>query len=254
MENFAAIDAAFRAAGAVVTIESPNQLSAAVVRLLDDKAAAAQIGEAGRKLAESERGATARVAEEVVALYQKNWPQPLPWLSARLLLTPLTWLWRAGGHWKRSRTVQRRLAIPVISIGGLSMGGVGKTPVTALLAKRLREAGQQAAILTRGYGRRSPVKKVVLRAGQDAPSELTGDEAQEFIRHGDAHLGIGADRYQVGRLLLEQLPAKVALLDDGFQHAALARDLDVVLIDTMDRSGFRWGGFVKIRRRWSAPT
>ena len=101
--------------------------------------------------------------------------------------------------------------------------------MVAHLAKRLRQAGHNPAILTRGYQRRSADAVVVLERGHPAPSALTGDEAQIFLRGGDAHVGIGKNRYAVGVRMERQFRPDVFLLDDGFQHQKLARRHDIVL-------------------------
>jgi len=103
--------------------------------------------------------------------------------------------------------------------------------MVAHLAARLRELGRNPAILTRGYKRVSSEPIVIVPRGSKAAVNDTGDEAQMFIRRGDAHVGIGADRYEVGRKMEEQLAPDIFLLDDGFQHVELARSRDIVLID-----------------------
>ncbi len=154
----------------------------------------------------------------------------------RNLLTPLSWMWRAGNAIDLALKMRRRRALttPVISIGALTMGGAGKSPMVAYLAARLREMGRNPAILTRGYGRISREPVVIVRRGEGAPVERTGDEAQIFIRAGNAHVGIGADRYEVGRRMEEEIAPDIFLLDDGFQHVQLDRAHDVVLIDAND--------------------
>jgi len=114
------------------------------------------------------------------------------------------------------------------------MGGAGKTPFTLHLARNLKEQGESPAILTRGYRRRVPEKSTVLPAGTLARITLTGDEAQLFLRAGVADVGIGADRFATGKALEERLHPSVMLLDDGFQHWRLKRDLDIVLIDALE--------------------
>lgn len=114
------------------------------------------------------------------------------------------------------------------------MGGAGKSPMVAHLAARLREMGRNPAILTRGYKRVSKEPIVIVPRGGKARMESTGDEAQMFIRAADAHVGIGADRYEVGRRMEAELAPDIFLLDDGFQHVQLHRDHDVVLIDAND--------------------
>jgi tetraacyldisaccharide 4'-kinase len=149
------------------------------------------------------------------------------------LLSPLSFLWRAGHaiNFARATHARKTLATPVISIGALTMGGAGKSPMVAHLAARLRGLGCNPAILTRGYKRVSREPVVIVPRGSNASVNETGDEAQMFIRRGDAHVGIGADRYEVGRLMEQQLAPDIFLLDDGFQHVELARSRDIVLID-----------------------
>jgi tetraacyldisaccharide 4'-kinase len=129
---------------------------------------------------------------------------------------------------------QRGLDRPVISVGGIAMGGTGKTPFTEMLARSLRANGLQPAILTRGYRRRSLDEYILVRAGKQVSTCYTGDEAQIFVRTGDAHVGIGSDRWEAGRLLEERFTTGAFLLDDGFQHRRLRRDLDIVLIDALN--------------------
>ncbi|MGH9640385.1 MAG: tetraacyldisaccharide 4'-kinase, partial [Bryobacteraceae bacterium] len=120
----------------------------------------------------------------------------------------------------------------------ITMGGSGKTPFASYLAQSLHERGYAPAILTRGYRRRSPEKHLILAPGTKIPPAFTGDEAQIFLRAGISPVGIGADRYETANLLLRQFPStRVLLLDDGFQHARLPRNLDIVLIDGLDPLG-----------------
>ena len=110
------------------------------------------------------------------------------------------------------------------------MGGAGKTPFVMWLAQRLKNP----AILTRGYKRQNAEAHTILNAGESAPVSVTGDEAQIFLRSGVAPLGIGADRFKTGLVLEERFHPAVIVLDDGFQHWKLQRDLDIVLIDALD--------------------
>ena len=142
---------------------------------------------------------------------------------------------RAARRKQRRDVAQaKQLGAPVISVGGISMGGTGKTPVVELLAEKLHYQSLQPAILTRGYRRKSIEKIIVVSAGASIAARKTGDEPQIFIRSGFAHVGIGADRCTTGRLMEEKLAPDIFLLDDGFQHRRLRRQLDVVLIDTLN--------------------
>jgi tetraacyldisaccharide 4'-kinase len=119
----------------------------------------------------------------------------------------------------------------VISIGSLTVGGAGKTPFTIYLAEQLKRRGREPAILTRGYRRRTPARNILLPPAAEVSPSLTGDEAQIFLRAGTCPVGIGADRAETGRLLLQYFPADLMLLDDGFQHRRLHRDIDIVIVD-----------------------
>jgi tetraacyldisaccharide 4'-kinase len=118
--------------------------------------------------------------------------------------------------------------------------------MVAHLAHSLRERGRNPAILTRGYQRKSHDQMVIVPRGEKATIELTGDEAQLYIRAGDAHVGVGADRYDAGIRMEETLSPDIFILDDGFQHIRLARTRDIVMIDALDPFG---GGMFPLGRR-----
>lgn len=133
-----------------------------------------------------------------------------------------------------------RLPCRVISVGNLTVGGTGKTPVVILLAQWLLAKGQRVAILSRGYKRTSTASYLLVSTGSQllaGPSEA-GDEpfliAQRCPR---AIVAVGADRVALGRWVLEQYPVDCIVLDDGFQHVALHRDVDLVLLDATDGAG-----------------
>ena len=248
MENFPAIAAEFRAAGAVVEIGKPSELAPAVHNLLTDASIREDFGRRAAELALAKRGVTARLAHEILDAQDRA----IPCWNLRgfwkTIAGGLSWVWRCAGALRRSEP--RHLSAPVISVGGIAMGGSGKTPFVLTLARRFRDRGLQPAILTRGYRRRSPADLIVVAAGGSAPEPMTGDEAQMFVRNGAAHVGIGADRWRTGRLIEEKLHAGVFLLDDGFQHRRLARQLDIVLIDALDPFA---GGAVFPRGRLREP-
>jgi len=244
MENFAAIAAEFSGAHALLRIAGANQLASAVTNLLDDPELARAIGAKARELAMAKRGAVERITAEIRIYAGLGVPNPLRTLAARAVLTPLSWIWRSGHSINMLGGAGLRpafsLETKVVSVGALVMGGAGKSPLVAHLAQRLHAAGRNPAILTRGYRRKSSGIVIVPR-GESAPIDQTGDEAQIFVRAGYAHVGIGADRFEVGRqmeggagLRPVSLPPGVFLLDDGFQHVRLQRNEDIVLIDALD--------------------
>jgi 3-deoxy-D-manno-octulosonic-acid transferase len=236
MENFAEIAAHFVNSGAVVQIDQAEMLEAAIGDLLDNPAGSADIGSCAQELVMEQRGVGDRMVEQILAAADEGVPDPPHTLEARLTRGPLAAIWKAGHHRNIARTRPKKLGTQVISVGGLAMGGAGKSPFVAHLAQKLAEAGRNPAILTRGYGRKSKLDVIVARGGT-APVEQTGDEAQTYVRQAAAHVGIGGDRYEVGCLTERELNPDVFLLDDGFQHFHLQRDHDIVLIDALDPLG-----------------
>ncbi len=237
MENFAGMAAEFRAGAGLFEITTPGELGGAAARLLADRNLREELGSRAAALAVSQGGATQRGVDAIVEAHSFALPV---WRRAgvtRPLLWELSKLWIWGGRVKRRRTLGFHLDAPVISIGGIGMGGAGKTPFTDLLAGRLQVRGHTPAILTRGYRRRSVDEVIVVPAGTAVPAIVTGDEPQIFIRSGKAHVGIGDDRWAAGRVVEERLAPDLFLLDDGFQHSRLDRNLDIVLIDALDPFG-----------------
>jgi tetraacyldisaccharide 4'-kinase len=237
MENFQAIADEFRASGACVEIEDAAGLAGAVARLLEAPELAREIGHRAHLSAEARRGATARAVALVRELYRVPRYRPAqPWFTVASVLARL-WRWGARKKLRRDYARRRKLAAPVIAIGNITMGGTGKTPCVLLLARILKQRGRRPGILTRGYGRNSPQKHLALAPGAILNPEHSGDEPQMFVRSGLAPVGIGAGRFQTGTLLVRDFGADVLLLDDGFQHQRLARNVDVVLIDALDPFG-----------------
>ncbi len=130
-----------------------------------------------------------------------------------------------------------RLPVPVISIGNLSTGGTGKTPLTLLLAEGLEAAGWPNAVLSRGYGGRREVDPMSVEA--DSDPRQTGDEPLLMaLRLGPGRVVVGRKRHAAAlRALAQRQGLRCLLLDDGFQHRALHRDLDLLLLDGVRRWG-----------------
>jgi tetraacyldisaccharide 4'-kinase len=136
--------------------------------------------------------------------------------------------------YRRGWLETRRLNRPVISVGNLTVGGTGKTPLVALIVQRLLQRGWMPAILTRGYGRRRGADLIALEPKQERtadPREVGDEPALLAKKLPEVPIVVGADRYRAGRLAEDRFAVDVHVLDDGFQHLALARDVDVVLLD-----------------------
>jgi len=156
-------------------------------------------------------------------------------LLLRLLLWPLSVVY--GGYvrvraafYARGWLKQKRLRGKVISVGNLTVGGTGKTPMVLWLAEKFLAEGKRVAILSRGY----------------RGSGGTSDEI-ELMKHrlqGQIAFGVGKDRFAEGRRIEEKQPIDLFLLDDGFQHLLLARDIDILMLD----------GSRKLKEQWLLPS
>lgn len=159
------------------------------------------------------------------------------------MIHPLSALYSAAVTWRRhwfarDRSRRRRLSRPVISVGNLCVGGSSKTPIVAYVTQLLLDAGERPAILTRGYARRRAADGVTVvsdGSGVLVGVDLAGDEPLMLARRlPGAIVLVGANRYLSGRLAEERLGATVHVLDDGFQHLALVRDVDLLLASEDD--------------------
>ena len=163
-----------------------------------------------------------------------------------VLLTPLSYLYAAPvkfRNWLYDCRLFKSKQLPctVISVGNIASGGTGKTPVVIWIAKALLDAGRRPAILLRGYHRRekTPGSQIV-SDGQEIFSsvEAGGDEAVMIARElPSVPVLIGKNRYEAGCHALERLKCDVLILDDGFQHRKLKRDLDIVTVDATQPFG-----------------
>ena len=134
----------------------------------------------------------------------------------------------------------KRLPCPVISIGNITVGGTGKTPVVIALARLLQDKVEHVVVLSRGYKRRSQSPIVVVSDENkiiSTPLE-SGDEPYLIasLLH-SVRVIVGANRYDSGRYAIENFNARLFILDDGFQHIELYRDSDILLIDATNPTG-----------------
>ncbi len=148
-------------------------------------------------------------------------------MAARLGLGGAAGLYRLGVAsrnlaFDRGWKVQHRAAVPVISVGNLTLGGTGKTPMVEWIGRWYRARGVRVAILSRGYGDAS---------GMNDEGRVLEENLPD-VPHLQA-----PDRVALARCAVEELESEILVLDDGFQHRRLARNLDVVLLDALDPFG-----------------
>jgi tetraacyldisaccharide 4'-kinase len=164
-----------------------------------------------------------------------------------LILPPLSVLYGAVTRtrlslYRRGAFHSTKLDRPVISVGNITTGGTGKTPLVEWVARRIAGAGKKVCILTRGYGRDNPDRQVVVSDGTNvlaSPSEA-GDEPFLLATNlvGVAAVISNADRIEAAKGAIKHLGTDCFVLDDGFQHLRLERDLNIVTIDATNP----WGG------------
>ena len=243
MENFQAIADDFRAAGACVEIPDAAALAGAVERLLRQPGRSSRdrrraLGAAPKPAAAPPRAPSPKSARSTIPRVPRYRPAE-PWFALR-------WALSRCGSGAAAAASARGLAAPAQARragdqrrqphhGRHRQDAVRPAPGRAAEGARARSPG----ILTRGYGRGSPGSA----HGRSRPAptsapEHSGDEPQIFVRSGLAPVGIGADRFQTGtRPAPRSFDVDVLLLDDGFQHVRLARDVDIVLIDALHPFG-----------------
>jgi tetraacyldisaccharide 4'-kinase len=159
-------------------------------------------------------------------------------------LWPLSLLFRAAvalRRWLYRRGILRpaRLSAPVVIVGNITVGGSGKTPLVAALARALAQRGHRPGIVSRGYGRASD-DRVPIPVAVDADPDRVGDEPLLLARAGFPVV-VARDRVSAGRALLARHPeCDVILADDGLQHYRLARDVEIAVVDASRAPGRPW--------------
>lgn len=163
-----------------------------------------------------------------------------------MILSPLSIIYRAIAWtrlqgYKSGLLPSAKLPAPVISVGNLTTGGTGKTPLVEWVCRQLAGDGLRVCVLTRGYGRLNPKTQVVVSNGKEilATQRAAGDEPFELAENllGLAGVICSPNRVAAGRWAIENLGTQVLVLDDGFQHLKLSRDLNIVVIDATEPWG-----------------
>jgi tetraacyldisaccharide 4'-kinase len=166
-----------------------------------------------------------------------HWYARSPWL---MLLTPLSLLFRLAVALRRfgyryGLLRSHRLPVPVIIVGNITVGGSGKTPLVAWLADYLREKGYHPGIVSRGYGGKASSWPQQVRS--DSDPAIVGDEAVLLAGMTGCPIAVGPDRFAAATALVKYNDCDVVIADDGLQHYALQRDIEIIVIDGVRRFG-----------------
>ena len=181
---------------------------------------------------------------------------PAGWLLAPL--QPLSHLYGLAMRARAalySRGLLRQQSLPcrVISVGNLTLGGTGKTPVVIALAKALRDRGRKVAVISRGYKRRSGASVLEISDGHALRGHPDDSGDEPFLiaqRCPGVPVAVGANRPLVGRYLVDRYRVDTVILDDGYQHMALRRDMDILVLDASAPFG---NGYLVPRGRLREP-
>jgi len=136
--------------------------------------------------------------------------------------------------YKKAILTSKRLSCPVISIGNITVGGTGKTPMTIYVSQVLKQLGYNVAVISRGYKGKAEKNGGIVSDGKVLlmTPEIAGDEPYMMAKRlKDVPVIVGKNRFKAGRLAIRKFDPDVIVLDDGFQHLMLQRDLDIVLLD-----------------------
>ena len=178
-----------------------------------------------------------RILDRIESIMKHDGNPSPAWLEKALLIVS-----KVYGLGVRLRTAAydkgifktRHLPCVVVSVGNVTLGGSGKTPLTIHIAKTLGLLGYRVAVISRGYGGSAEKTGSIVSDGTQVlvPAEVSGDEPFMMAAQlNETPILVGANRYRSGLLAVRRFNPDVILLDDGFQHRRLARDLDLVLVD-----------------------
>lgn len=157
-----------------------------------------------------------------------------------MLLAPLGWLYAAVATLRRSAygaglLHSEKMPVPVIVVGNITVGGTGKTPLVIWLVETLREAGHRPGVVSRGYGGAATSWPQAVNG--DSDPRMVGDEPVLIAHRCGCPVVVGPQRVQAARKLLADHDCDVIVCDDGLQHYALARDVEITVIDGVRRFG-----------------
>lgn len=156
-------------------------------------------------------------------------PHPIRWLLWPVSAVYCLVIWCRKQAYLLGLFKQTKIAVPVIVIGNISVGGTGKTPCVIWLAKQLQQAGFRPGIISRGY--RGQATGYPINVMTDSDPVLVGDEPVIISRHTQCPMAISPSRVEAAQFLLQQHECNVIIADDGLQHTALGRDIEIVVVD-----------------------
>jgi 3-deoxy-D-manno-octulosonic-acid transferase len=245
--------------GGGIKVKDEAELYLNLSSLLSDDEKRRKLGEKAKEAIQKETGASQRTTDLIFSLLENHRRQSAvgsPPRNANVrrtadggrrtlwILTIFSWLYRLGCAirlflYRCGVRQEKRLGAKVISVGNITVGGTGKTPLVIYLAEKLKERNKKVAILSRGYKRKN---KKMLELTQKTRDEFTwedvGDEPYLISqRLSDVPIIVSKHRNISGQYAIEKYGTQILILDDGFQHLRLFRNLDIVVIDAVNPFG-----------------
>ena len=234
-------------------IKNSKELTDQIVKILIDDDLQHKIKNSCKKMIDANKGASVKTAELLVKLLKESKIEKdsriLYWETIlngsdksffaglfRLVMYPFSLIYSLGHIvylLPYTLNIRKKFIadIPVVSIGNITMGGTGKTPVTAKLVSLLKEKKISACILTRGYGRKSKNSLIIEPNSKELNSNASGDEPLLLSKLTEVPVIVGKDRRKSAKIAIEKYKPDVLVLDDGLQFWQMHRDLDIVIVD-----------------------
>ena len=274
MENFKDTHALFKNRNACITVNNAEELAEQAKKLFDDPAHRKQLEEETLKIVLENRGASRKSAillRKVLTAYEakENARHPRTTQKIENLRTYFIYLIHSKESdgffmtllmgifylfslvyeqlvnmkllcYKAGILGKEKLNCYVISLGNITVGGTGKTPTAQRLARDIRDMGYKVVILNRGYRSKWHGEVGIVSDGENLHMDAAeaGDEAYMLAKHlPNVPVLIGAERAVTGKYAIEHFGAEVAILDDGYQHWQLIRDMDILLVDAVNVFG-----------------
>ena len=154
---------------------------------------------------------------------------PIRWFLSPLSALYRIIIWIRKNLYQRGILKQHHLTVPVIIVGNISVGGTGKTPTVIWLAKQLQKAGYKPGIISRGYGGKADHYPLAVTAQSD--SNQVGDEPIIISRQTACPMVVAPNRIAAGKMLLDHYHCDIIISDDGLQHYALQREIEIIIVD-----------------------
>lgn len=249
MGDFKEISEKLIAADGAKEVTSASDIIETAGLLLENRSVGRTMGKHARSVLDANQGAVKKTTDIIQQTFNHHpasqYGIPVQTSLTPQLLRPLSLLYGTGARLRRwlyhgPLLTPEQLPCPVISVGNITAGGTGKTPMTIYIARRLKAIGYSPAIISRGYRGSASREGGIVSDGKTIfmDTDQAGDEPLMMAQAlPDVPVVVGKHKYRAAQTAIEEFSANVIILDDGFQHFQLARDLNILLLDSAAPTG-----------------